>query len=127
MTRDAQLIIGCHTPCYVKSGGLLEYTLGADTGSPKQVVTDVGKAAAEESTLDAPMAAGRQDRLSLDSELLNGFQLGGLKVTVGKNIRVDGVLVLASGSEVTLFVSDVAIDVDIIAHGDSLQVDSVSA
>lgn len=48
----------------MKSSGLLEYALGADAGSLKQVVIGAGEAAAEP-TLDAPVAAERQGRLSL--------------------------------------------------------------
>ena len=111
----------------MKSSGLLEYALGADAGSLKQVVIGAGEAAAEEPTLDAPVAAERQGRLSLDSELLNGFQLGGLKVAAGESIRVDGALTLANGGEAILFANDVAIDADITAHGGSLQAGNVLA
>ncbi len=73
------------------------------------------------------MAAERQGRLSLDSELLNGFQLGGLKVAAGESIRVDSALTLANGGEAILFANDVAIDADITAHGGSLQAGNVLA
>ncbi len=111
----------------MKSSGLLEYALGADAGSLKQVVIGAGEVAAEEPTLDAPVAAERQGRLSLDSELLNGFQLGGLKVAAGESIRVDSALTLANGGEAILFANDVAIDADITAHGGSLQAGNVLA
>lgn len=111
----------------MKSSGLLEYALGADAGSLKQVVIGTGEVAAEEPTLDAPVAAERQGRLSLDSELLNGFQLGGLKVAAGESIRVDSALTLANGGEAILFANDVAIDADITAHGGSLQAGNVLA
>ncbi|HCK7405266.1 TPA: filamentous hemagglutinin family protein [Pseudomonas aeruginosa] len=127
VARGAQLVVGRYTPYYVKSSGLLEYALGADAGSLKQVVIGAGEAAAEEPTLDAPVAAERQGRLSLDSELLNGFQLGGLKVAAGESIRVDGALTLANGGEAILFANDVAIDADITAHGGSLQAGNVLA
>ncbi|MBN0795892.1 hypothetical protein JTL88_34530, partial [Pseudomonas aeruginosa] len=102
VARGAQLVVGRYTPYYVKSSGLLEYALGADAGSLKQVVIGTGEVAAEEPTLDAPVAAERQGRLSLDSELLNGFQLGGLKVAAGESIRVDSALTLANGGEAIL-------------------------
>ncbi|EPQ6934936.1 filamentous hemagglutinin family protein [Pseudomonas aeruginosa] len=127
VARGAQLVVGRYTPYYVKSSGLLEYALGADAGSLKQVVIGAGEVAAEEPTLDAPVAAERQGRLSLDSELLNGFQLGGLKVAAGESIRVDGALTLANGGEAILFANDVAIDADITAHGGSLQAGNVLA
>ncbi|MEV9619727.1 filamentous hemagglutinin family protein [Serratia marcescens] len=127
VARGAQLVVGRYTPYYVKSSGLLEYALGADAGSLKQVVIGAGEAAAEELTLDAPVATERQGRLSLDSELLNGFQLGGLKVAAGESIRVDGALTLANGGEAILFANDVAIDADITARGGSLQAGNVLA
>ncbi|MFK1307277.1 filamentous hemagglutinin family protein [Pseudomonas aeruginosa] len=127
VARGAQLVVGRYTPYYVKSSGLLEYALGADAGSLKQVVIGAGEAAAEEPTLDAPVADERQGRLSLDSELLNGFQLGGLKVAAGESIRVDSALTLANGGEAILFANDVAIDADITAHGGSLQAGNVLA
>ncbi len=127
VARGAQLVVGRYTPYYVKSSGLLEYALGADAGSLKQVVIGTGEVAAEEPTLDAPVAAERQGRLSLDSELLNGFQLGGLKVAAGESIRVDSALTLANGGEAILFANDVAIDADITAHGGSLQAGNVLA
>ncbi|HBP6126875.1 TPA: filamentous hemagglutinin N-terminal domain-containing protein [Pseudomonas aeruginosa] len=127
VARGAQLVVGRYTPYYVKSSGLLEYALGADAGSLKQVVIGAGEAAAEEPTLDAPVADDRQGRLSLDSELLNGFQLGGLKVAAGESIRVDSALTLANGGEAILFANDVAIDADITAHGGSLQAGNVLA
>ncbi|MGV5310560.1 filamentous hemagglutinin family protein [Pseudomonas aeruginosa] len=127
VARGAQMVVGRYTPYYVKSSGLLEYALGADAGSLKQVVIGAGEAAAEEPTLDAPVADERQGRLSLDSELLNGFQLGGLKVAAGESIRVDSALTLANGGEAILFANDVAIDADITAHGGSLQAGNVLA
>ncbi|HIE1864240.1 TPA: filamentous hemagglutinin family protein [Pseudomonas aeruginosa] len=127
VARGAQLVVGRYTPYYVKNSGLLEYALGADAGNLKQVIIGAGEAAAAESSLDAPVAAERQGRLSLDSELLNGFQLGALKVAAGESIRVDGALTLANGGEAILFANDVAIDADITAHGGSLQAGNVLA
>lgn len=45
VARGAQLVVGRYTPYYVKSSGLLEYALGADAGSLKQVVIGAGEAA----------------------------------------------------------------------------------
>lgn len=81
-----QLVVGCYIFYYVKSSGLLEYVFGVDVGSFKQVVIGVGEVVVEELILDVLVVVECQGCLSLDSELFNGFQLGGLKVVVGESI-----------------------------------------
>lgn len=125
VARRAQLIVGRYTPYYVKDSGLLDYVIGADAGTLKQVVIGDGETAVETAGLEDPVSAERQGRLSLNSALLNDFQLGALKIAAGESIRVDGALTLANGGELTLFANDVRVDADITAQSGSIQAGNV--
>ncbi|KAI3488932.1 hypothetical protein L1887_46962 [Cichorium endivia] len=104
VARGAQLIVGEYTPYYVKSSGLLQYALGASAQTVQRVDiasglgVDAGTIGLEDS-----VDGTRQGTLSLDSDLLNSFGLGGLKISALESVEVNDALQLADGGELGLF------------------------
>lgn len=126
VARGAQLVVGSYTPWYVKSSGTLEYALGADSNTLKNVILgEGGTRIADGLDLGSALPAGRQGTLYLDSAQLNGFNLGAIKVAASEGIRVDGDLQVAPAGNVTLFGPKVEVNADITAHGGSIQLGNV--
>ncbi len=126
VARGAQLVVGSYTPWYVKSSGTLEYALGADANTLKNVILgEGGTRIADGLDLGSALPAGRQGTLYLDSAQLNGFNLGAIKVAASEGIRVDGDLQVAPAGNVTLFGPKVEVNADITAHGGSIQLGNV--
>lgn len=126
VARGAQLVVGSYTPWYVKSSGTLEYALGADANTLKNVILgEGGTRIADGLDLGSALPAGRQGTLYLDSAQLNGFNLGAIKVAASEGIRVDGDLQVAPAGNVTLFGPKVEVNADITAHGGSIRLGNV--
>ncbi|MDW3715734.1 MULTISPECIES: filamentous haemagglutinin family protein [unclassified Pseudomonas] len=126
VARGAQLVVGSYTPWYVKSSGTLEYALGADANTLKNVILgEGGTRIADGLDLGSALPAGRQGTLYLDSAQLNGFNLGAVKVAASEGIRVDGDLQVAPAGSVTLYGPKVEVNADITAHGGSIQLGNV--
>ncbi|MGA4636023.1 filamentous hemagglutinin family protein [Pseudomonas solani] len=126
VARGAQLVVGSYTPWYVKSSGTLEYALGADANTLKNVILgEGGTRIADGLGLGSALPAGRQGTLYLDSAQLNGFNLGAVKVAASEGIRVDGDLQVAPAGSVTLYGPKVEVNADITAHGGSIQLGNV--
>ncbi|WP_285961693.1 filamentous haemagglutinin family protein [Pseudomonas tohonis] len=126
VARGAQLVVGSYTPWYVKSSGTLEYALGADANTLKNVILgEGGTRIADGLDLGSALPAGRQGTLYLDSAQLNGFNLGAVKVAASEGIRVDGDLQVAPAGNVTLFGPKVEVNADITAHGGSIRLGNV--
>ncbi|BCG25060.1 hypothetical protein TUM18999_32510 [Pseudomonas tohonis] len=126
VARGAQLVVGSYTPWYVKSSGTLEYALGADANTLKNVILgEGGTRIADGLDLGSALPAGRQGTLYLDSAQLNGFNLGAIKVAASEGIRVDGDLQVAPAGNVTLFGPKVQVNADITAHGGSIRLGNV--
>ncbi|MFS1286441.1 filamentous hemagglutinin family protein [Pseudomonas piscis] len=121
--QRAQLIIGSYTPIYNKVSGTLRYALNPTVD---QVLIDANQQKiADGLDLDSALPADRQGRLVLDSDQLNGLQLGAIKVGARQQIQVDGALTVADGGDITLFGPQVKINANLSAHGGSINAGNV--
>jgi len=123
VARGAQLIVGSYTPYYVKDSGTLQYALGANANTAKNVIigtTQENIAASLE--LDTALPEDRQGTLYLNSDQLNGFELGALKVAATQGITVDGALQVAPAGDITLYGTDVAVNADLTANAGNIHV-----
>ncbi|MGE7991484.1 filamentous hemagglutinin family protein [Pseudomonas sp. NPDC089554] len=112
--RGGQLIVGDYRP--TANGSVLN----AGAGNLKQVV--IGRQAASDTVqdLNGQVAAQREGILLLDTERLQGFNLGGLQVAAQQSIRVDNALTMADGSELALLAPQLQVNADLINHGGSI-------
>jgi filamentous hemagglutinin family protein len=121
--RQAQLIIGNYTPIFDKTSGVLHYNLDArlnqvTVGTDQDPVADgIG--------LDTAIGSDRQGKLYLDSDQLNGFQLGALKVAAKQGITVNGDLSVANGGEITLYGPQVTVNANLTARSGTLRLGNV--
>jgi len=116
--QRAQLIIGGYTPVFNKSTGTLRYNLNPVTG---EILFEPGaQKIADGLDLDAALPADRQGKVILDSDLLNGFELGAIKGAATQQITVNGALKVADGGDITLFAPRVAVNANLTANGGSL-------
>lgn len=121
--QRAQLIIGQYIPIYNKATGTLRYAL---SGTTDQVLIDSNtQKIADGLDLTAALPADRQGKLVLDSDQLNGFQLGAIKVGARQQITVNGALKVADGGDITLFGPGVAINANLTAHGGSINAGNI--
>lgn len=123
VARGAQLIVGSYTPYYVKDSGTLQYALGANANTVKNVILGTGQdSIANALELDTALPEERNGTLYLDSDQLNGFGLGALRVAATQGITVDGALQVAPAGDITLYGTDVAVNADLTAHAGSIHV-----
>lgn len=121
--QRAQLIIGSYTPIYNKTSGTLGYALNPVTD---QVLIDANQQKiAAGLDLATALPANRQGQLVLDSDTLNGFQLGAIKVGAKQQIQVNGALQVADGGDITLFGPQVKLNANLTAHGGSINAGNV--
>ncbi|WP_414158071.1 filamentous hemagglutinin family protein [Pseudomonas sp. BNK-45] len=121
--QRAQLIIGNYTPIYNKTTGTLGHALGASTD--QVLIAGNQQKIADGLDLATALPANRQGQLVLDSDQLNGFQLGAIKVGAKQQIQVNGVLKVADGGDITLFGPQVQLNANLTAHGGSLNAGNV--
>ncbi|MDI2595413.1 filamentous hemagglutinin family protein [Pseudomonas sp. 681] len=123
LARRAQLIVGRYDPAYVAASGGLLYGLNplldhVQIGGERPVErADQG--------LSVAVSDSRQGKLFLDTEQLNGFRLGALKVAAKDRIEVNQVLTVDTGGDITLYGPDVQVNANLIARGGSLQLGNV--
>ncbi|WP_460149308.1 filamentous haemagglutinin family protein [Pseudomonas sp. H1_A03] len=123
MAQRAQLIIGGYTPVYNKTTGTLRYAL---TGTTDQVLIDSNtQKIADGLDLTTALPADRQGKMVLDSDQLNGYQLGAIKVGATQQITVNGALKVADGGDITLFGPGVNINANLTAHGGSINAGNI--
>ncbi|ETK19758.1 filamentous haemagglutinin family protein [Pseudomonas sp. FH1] len=123
MARRAQLIIGQYIPIYNKTTGTLRYAL---SGTADQVLIDSNtQKIADGLDLTTALPADRQGKMVLDSDQLNGYQLGAIKVGATQQITVNGALKVADGGDITLFGPRVDINANLTAHGGSLNAGNI--
>ncbi|WP_308580948.1 filamentous haemagglutinin family protein [uncultured Pseudomonas sp.] len=123
MAQRAQLIIGGYTPVYNKTTGTLRYAL---SGNADQVLIDSNtQKIAEGLDLTTALPADRQGQIVLDSDQLNGFGLGAIKVAANQQVSVNGALNVADGGDITLFGPGVAVNANLTAHGGSIRAGSI--
>jgi hypothetical protein len=123
MAQRAQLIIGQYVPIYNKTTGTLQYALGA---TAEQVLIDSNtQKIADGLDLTTELPTERQGQIVLDSEQLNGYQLGAVKVAANQQVSVNGALNVADGGTITLFAPGVAVNANLTAHGGSIHAGNI--
>ena len=126
VARGAELVVGSYVPWYIKDRGALEYVLGANAGTLKNVVLGHSpQAIAAGLDLASVLPEERRGTLHLDSDRLNAIGLGTLKVAATGAIQVDAALQVASGGEITLYGPDIEVNANLTAHGGRLQLGNV--
>ncbi|MDC8757692.1 filamentous haemagglutinin family protein [Janthinobacterium fluminis] len=120
VARGGQLVIGSYGTLYDKSTGLMHRRL--DTAGVKDVVlSDTADRIAAGLDLTAALPAARQDMLTLDTTLLNGFSLGAVRIAAANSITVDAALTLGNGGDIALYGSKVGVNADLTARGGSIR------
>ncbi|WHS58318.1 filamentous hemagglutinin family protein [Pseudomonas sp. G2-4] len=123
VARRAQLWVGSYTPIYDKTSGVINSGL-----NPTLDQVTVGKVADKiAASLDLTSVVGtdRQGKLFLDNDLLNGFQLGAVKVAALEGIKVDGALKVADGGDITLYAPQVEVNADLTARSGRIALGNV--
>ncbi|MDD1136746.1 filamentous hemagglutinin family protein [Pseudomonas sp. TNT2022 ID233] len=123
LARRAQLIVGSYDPTFVAASNGLLYTL-----NPLLDQVQIGgtrPVAGNDLDLTGVVSDARKGKLYLDSDQLNGFRLGALKVSAKDQIAVDGALTVDSGGDITLYAPDVQVGADLTARGGSLRLGNV--
>lgn len=123
MAQRAQLIIGGYTPVYNKATGTLRYAL---TGTADEVlIAGNTQKIADGLDLTTALPADRQGKMVLDSDQLNGYRLGAIKVGAKQQISVNGALNVADGGDITLFGPQVNLNANLTAHGGSINAGNI--
>lgn len=123
VARGGQLVVGSYVPFYVKESGTVEYALGATANTLKNVIFGQDAAGVAGSVgLDGALPTDRQGTLYLDSNQLNGFKLGAVKVAASEGITVNGALQVAPAGSISLFGPKVAVNANLTAHAGAIQV-----
>ena len=126
VARGAQLVVGNYVPYYVKSSGTLQYALRANDGTLRDIVVGAGDQSLSVGMgLDGPVAEGREGRLYLNSEQLNGFGLGAVKIAAIGSIKVEGDLQVASAGSIILYGPQVEVDANLTARGGDIVLGNV--
>ncbi|WP_434700588.1 filamentous haemagglutinin family protein [Pseudomonas sp. D1-1] len=123
VARRAQLWVGSYSPIYDKTSGVINSGL-----NPTFDQVTVGKVADKlAAMLDLTSVVGtdRQGKLVLDNALLNGFQLGAVKVAAAEGIQVDGALKVADGGDITLYAPQVEVNADLTARSGRIALGNV--
>ncbi|MFW9078662.1 filamentous hemagglutinin family protein [Pseudomonas sp. P2757] len=125
LARRAQLIVGQYDPAWSATAGGLLYEL-----NPVLDQVQIGGEHAAALTvpgLSDAVAQARLGKLFLDSDLVNGFRLGALKVSARQSIDVNQTVTVDAGGDITLFGPQVQVNADLIARGGSLHLGDVLA
>ncbi|EJL02445.1 hemagglutinin family protein [Pseudomonas fluorescens Q2-87] len=123
VARRAQLWVGSYTPIHDKTSGMINSGL-----NPTFDQVTVGKVAdkiAAGLDLTSVVDTDRQGKLVLDNALLNGFQLGAVKVAAAEGIQVDGALKVADGGDITLYAPQVEVNADLTARSGRIALGNV--
>lgn len=121
--RSAQLVVGNHVPAYLSASKDLAYSLSPTLQQVTLAQGSRGQAATI--GLLAPLDESRTGQLLLDSDLLNGFNLGALKVAASEQIQVDGQVQVGEGGQITLYAPQVAVNADLTARGGRMDLGDV--
>ncbi|OHV97083.1 hemagglutinin [Janthinobacterium lividum] len=120
VARGGQLVVGSYGALYDKNTGLMHRRL--DTAGVKDVVlSDTAERIAAGLDLTAALPAARQDTLTLDTTLLNGFSLGAVRIAAANAITVDSALTLGNGGDIALHGPKVGVNANLTAHGGSIR------
>ena len=123
VAQRAQLWVGRYTPIYDKTSGVINS--GLNPTLDQITVSKVADKIAAGLDLTSVVGSDRQGKLVLDNELLNGFQLGAVKVAAAEGIKVDGTLKVADGGEITLYAPQVEVNADLTARSGRIALGNV--
>ncbi|WP_439125709.1 MAG: filamentous hemagglutinin family protein [Pseudomonas rhizophila] len=123
VARRAQLLVGSYTPIYDKASGVINS--GLNPTFDQVTVGEVNDKIAAGLDLTSVVGTDRQGKLVLDNELLNGFQLGAVKVAAAQGIKVDGALNVADGGDITLYAPQVEVNADLTARSGRIALGNV--
>ncbi|MEH6501204.1 MAG: filamentous hemagglutinin family protein [Pseudoalteromonas distincta] len=126
VARGAQLVVGEYVPFYVKDSGTIQHRLTANGNTIQNVV--FGNTADNISAgleLDSELPEDRQGTLVLNTDQLNNFNLGGIKVAAGNSITVENDLSVGHAAEITLYGPQVNVNADLTAHSGSIHLGNV--
>ncbi|WP_313054868.1 filamentous hemagglutinin N-terminal domain-containing protein, partial [Pseudomonas lopnurensis] len=126
VARGANLVVGQYTPYYVKDSGTLQYNLTANANTLQDVI--LGTAAQKIAAgleLDSVLPEDREGVLYLDSDRLNGFELGSVKIAARNGITVDGELNVAPAGEIVLYGPQVNVNAGLTSHGGTIRLGNV--
>ncbi|SEK76345.1 filamentous hemagglutinin family N-terminal domain-containing protein [Pseudomonas sp. NFIX51] len=125
VARGAQLLVGSYTPFWHKDSGTLQNILQATDRTLKQVVLAPGQVPqALDIGLDSVLGE-RQGRLQLDTGLLNGFDLGAVRVAAYESVTVDGDLQVGPAGEIALHGPQVQVNAGLTSHGGRIALGNV--
>lgn len=125
VARGAQLLVGSYTPFWHKDSGTLQNALQATDRTLKQVVLAPGQVAqALDIGLDSALGE-RQGRLQLDTGLLNGFDLGAVRIAAYERVTVDGDLRVGPAGEIGLHGPQVRVNAGLTSHGGRIALGNV--
>ncbi|MDO7898806.1 filamentous hemagglutinin family protein [Pseudomonas citrulli] len=123
VARRAQLWVGSYTPIYDKASGVINS--GLNPTFEQVTIGPVTDKIAAGLDLASAVGSDRQGKLVLDNALLNGFQLGAVKVAAAQGIDVDGTLKVADGGDITLYAPQVEVNADLTARGGRMALGNV--
>ncbi|SEO50145.1 filamentous hemagglutinin family protein [Pseudomonas sp. NFACC39-1] len=123
VARRAQLLVGSYTPIYDKASGVINS--GLNPTFDQVTVGEVNDKIAAGLDLTSVVGTDRQGKLVLDNELLNGFQLGAVKVAAAQGIKVDGALNVADGGDITLYAPQVEVNADLTVRSGRIALGNV--
>ncbi|MHC8339674.1 filamentous haemagglutinin family protein [Pseudomonas sp. HLT2-19-2] len=118
LARRAQLIVGSYDPAWSATTGGLVYEHNA-------VLDQVrlgGERPVQGNDLDlmSTVSDARKGKLFLDTDVINGFRLGALKVAAKGKIEVNEAVTVDRGGDITLYGQDVQVNADLTARAGSL-------
>lgn len=126
VARGANLVVGDYVPFYVKDSGTIQHRLAATGNTIQDIVfgnTENNIAAGLDLTDVLP--EGRDGTLYLNTDQLNDFNLGDIKVAAGNSITVDNDLAVGHAGEITLYGPQVDVNADLSAHSGRIQLGNV--
>ncbi|MVV47951.1 filamentous hemagglutinin N-terminal domain-containing protein [Pseudomonas sp. PB120] len=125
MARRAQLIVGNYEPSWSATTGGLVYLHTAALNS----VQLGGERPVDGADLDLTGAVSdaRKGKLFLDTDTVNGFRLGALKIAAKDKVDVKEALAVDSGGDITLYGQEVVVGADLIARAGSLHLGTALA
>ncbi|WP_419710764.1 filamentous haemagglutinin family protein [Pseudomonas sp. NFX224] len=117
--RRAQLIVGTYDPSWSATTNGLVYQHLAMLDQ----VQIGGERPADGSDLGltGAVSADREGKLFLDTDMLNGFRLGALKVAAKDKVEVNESVTVDTGGDITLYGQDVGVSADLTARAGSLR------
>lgn len=118
VARRAQLIIGSYDPSWSATANGLVYR--HDAVLDQVQVGGERPADGNDLGLTGAVSADRRGKLFLDTDRVNGFSLGALKVAAKDKVEVNEAVTVDNGGDITLYGQDVRVNADLTARAGSL-------